>query len=161
MTITLTSPQTYTVLLQNMSYQLLGQDGSQQKFSAPASTPNIPKLYVFYDQHCLHYVGITTQRVSVRLLSGLKAKGAHGYHGYKWKGESKLTLSIWTLDGCGDEKISHILETVEAEIVFLYRSKSGKWPQSQHEIHFHNRNDDICKELAQNIFEHIQSKISG
>jgi hypothetical protein len=30
------------------------------------------------------------------------------------------------------------VETVEAELVFLFRKQTGKWPRYQTEIHFHN-----------------------
>ena len=157
----LSSPQEYLLTLYDGGrYSVEGANG-ETKFSSPASSPNIPKLYVIYDGKVIHYVGAATRRMSERLRSGFNAKGLHGYHGYKWKKhESMLGLTIWALKGVSDEDAWQELETIEAEIVFLCRLYTEQWPASQHEIHFH-KSKEHHRKLALQIFEYIMRHING
>ncbi|TKJ92948.1 hypothetical protein PaeCFBP13512_06265 [Paenibacillus sp. CFBP13512] len=59
-----------------------------------------------------------------------------------------------------DKQIKYLTETIEAEIVYHIREKTGNWPKFQNEIHFRNdlKNDmkiqqqigDVIKELDLN-----------
>ena len=98
------------------------------------------KVYVVSSRRKIMYVGSTTQPIGSRLNGALKANGANGYYGYKWKNSTNpLSLDVWILEDFGMKKgaRSTIAETVEAEIVFLIRSQGGNWPEHQTEIHFH------------------------
>ena len=154
----LNTPQNNSLTIDGIKYNLLGEDGAT-RFSAPASTKGIPKLYALYDNNVLHYIGITSQSVASRLKSGLKAIGKNGYHGYKWKHIAELYLTVWTLDGCGATETYKTLETIEAEAVFLYRKHHKRWPESQHEIHFHN-NENISEDLPKIIIDHINKRLN-
>ena len=157
----LSSPQEYELeLLDSETYKVKGKNG-EEKFSAPASSKAIPKLYVVHDSEVIHYVGITRQSIATRLRYGLKAKGTHGYYGYKWKKHSeKLELSIWVLENMEPDEAYQELETIEAEIIFLCRLHFDQWPESQHEIHFH-KSGELHRKCAQRIYEQIESNING
>ena len=157
----LSNPQEYELeLLDSETYKVKGENG-EEVFSAPASSKAIPKLYVVHDSEVIHYVGITRQSMAARLRYGLKAKGTHGYHGYKWKSHSgKLELSIWVLENIKPNEAYQELETIEAEMVFLCRLHFAQWPESQHEIHFH-KSEEFHRKCSRLIYEHIESSING
>lgn len=108
----------------------------QPRFSGIASSGK-PKLYIVSVGEIPVYIGITTQRMSARLRFGWRANGKNGYHGYRWRHHlTTANLDVWCHENAPDEKPELDMETVEAEIVFLIRSK-GDWPKYQTEIHFH------------------------
>jgi hypothetical protein len=50
------------------------------------------------------------------------------------------------------EQVMTFIETIEAEIVYAIREKTGKWPKYQNEIHFHTQlaqDESIKKEINQ------------
>lgn len=123
-------------------------------FQAPVTTNKVEKLYVIMRNDEMIYAGITSQSVSNRLRYGITANGDKGYHGYMWKdlnkGES-LDILIWLFE---DRKRIEV-ESIEAELVYLYRKEKGRWPEYQQEIHFHNSDEDI-QEIAKDIFKIIK-----
>jgi hypothetical protein len=51
-----------------------------------------------------------------------------------------------------NEQIMTFIETIEAEIVYAIREKTGKWPKYQNEIHFHTQlaqDESIKNEINQ------------
>ena len=125
-------------------------------FVAPATAKGVPKLYVASKEGVLLYVGATNQSMSVRLRGGLTANGAHGYHGYSWgKKNHAIHLDIWYLDRQDTEPAD--LETIEAEVVYLYRQEFGQWPQEQTEIHFH-LSSTIHRECARQIVDALKGQ---
>jgi hypothetical protein len=82
------------------------------------------------------YVGVTRQTMSSHLRNGFTATGKHGYHGYAYRHKHKrASLYVWGAhEDAGD---CLLVETVEAEVIFLARHLSGQWPSGQTEIHFH------------------------
>ncbi len=153
----LNGPQDFVLEKVGEKYAVSSEDGSSG-FSAPASLKKVPKLYSVYDDKVLHYIGITSQPMSTRLRFGIKAAGQNGYHGYKWKHLPRLYLSIWTVSNCNDDEAYRALESIEAEAVFLYRKRHKRWPESQHEIHFHN-NESLNWRIPTEIIDHIEKKI--
>jgi hypothetical protein len=150
------------LLLNSLDYDLSISDGwyclSQKsvncKFSAPATTRGIAKLYTISCDDSLLYVGIAKQPMASRLSYGFKANGIGGYHGYKWKFlETNLKLSIWTANLNGVYAPLHVMEVIEAEVAFICRQRSGQWPTHQHEIHF-SPSEDWHREAAVQIYEH-------
>lgn len=134
---TLNDPSDFDLMLIGGSYRLL-QNSVQSKFTQPASTRGIAKIYTLADGASLIYVGIAQQPMSARLGQGLRANGKSGYWGYKWKGlEKTLRLTVWTAKLNGAYATLRDLETVEAEVAFVCRQNSGQWPANQHEIHFY------------------------
>jgi len=103
-------------------------------FSAPASTPGLPKIYAVLHSGKPVYVGVTRQPVRARLRSGGKGSPKTGYYGYKWMGLKTVDLLIWAFHDFGDRDA----ETVEAEVVYEVRKRTGQWPAYQNEIHFWN-----------------------
>lgn len=154
----LNTPQDFILKKVGEKYSVLTEDGSIG-FTKPASSKKTPKLYSVYDDKVLHYIGITSQPMSTRLRFGIKAKGQNGYHGYKWKHLDQLYLTIWTVSGCNEEEAYRALESIEAEAVYLYRKRHKRWPESQHEIHFHN-NDSLNWRVPKEIIDHIEKKIN-
>jgi hypothetical protein len=125
----------------------------QPHFVAPA-TQRFPKLYIASRKGVPIYVGITSQSMSARLRSGLRASGEHGYHGYRWRGQRDLDLDIWYLDDAPPDRAAKELECIEAEVVFLTRQKFSQWPEFQTEIHFH-ASQKFHRDAAARIFEHL------
>lgn len=149
----LNGPHKYQLIITDRSASVRAPDGTPH-FVTPATERNKPKLYVASKDGELLYVGVTNQPMSVRLRGGLTADGAHGYYGYAWgKKNQSIRLDIWYLDG-EDIKPTD-LETIEAEVVFLYRYQSGQWPQAQTEIHFYP-SGTIHRECAKQIVDALK-----
>ena len=132
----LNGPDRYSLNILDHSAKVMASDGTPH-FVAPATINKKPKIYVVSKKGSLLYIGVTSQSISNRFHGGLSADGTHGYHGYAWGKENHtINMDIWYLDGATTASLSD-LETIEAEVVYLYRNKTGKWPRSQTEIHFH------------------------
>jgi hypothetical protein len=86
----------------------------------------------------------------------MTASGENGYYGYAWKKfNSELRLDVWYLDNVTEERISIELETIEAEVVYLFRMQTGQWPSDQTEIHFHP-SSDFHRSAAQQILDKLK-----
>jgi len=103
-------------------------------FQKPATSKKLHKLYIIKHLSNIVYIGFTCQSIRTRLQSGLIATGDHGYYGYQWKKLDKIDLCIVYFPG----KSQIDIEALEAELVYLVRKNTGKWPSCQTEIHFHN-----------------------
>ena len=138
---------------ENLSYEVRHPDGTPH-FVSPA-TKRCPKLYLVGNRQGLQYVGITNQPMAVRLNMGLKATGTHGYHGYAWKMiRTPLTLDVWCVNDSASGDAIQQFEAVEAEVVYLCRFHTGRWPKSQTEIHFHppeRRHSTMAKKVFEDF----------
>jgi hypothetical protein len=114
-----------------------------------------PKIYILSFNKEVIYVGITKQPLLTRFRQGLTATGENGYHGYRWKelankGKSKpISLFVYKFDN--EERT----EAIEAEVAYLIRDKTNKWPKYQTEIHFHQANKEeilIAKQIYDQVF---------
>lgn len=154
----LDEPLDFELALSDGWYRLARQE-KECKFSAPASTRGIAKLYTVSCDNSLLYVGIAKQPMASRFNYGFKANGTNGYHGYKWKFlEANLKLSIWTAKLNGVYAPLHQMEIIEAEVVFACRQESGQWPTHQHEIHF-SPSEPWHREAAIRIYNYATEKI--
>lgn len=128
----------YKIRIANGKSHCIEANGERGKgFVLPDVADNLPKLYVVKQANEVYYVGITKQDIRKRLRAGFSAEGEHGYHGYKWKELDEADLLIWSFPGSQSEDV----EAVEAELVYLIREKTGKWPKYQMEIHFHGASE--------------------
>ena len=151
----LNGPDKYHLTITDRSASVTAPDGTPH-FVTPATARNKLKLYVASKDGNLLYVGVTSQPMSVRLRGGLTADGTHGYYGYSWgKKNQSISLDIWYFDGA-DVKPTD-LETIEAEVVFLYRHQSGQWPEAQTEIHFHP-SGTTHRQFAKQILDAVKQK---
>ena len=114
------------------------------------------KIYVLCSENRILYIGTTKRSIKARLNGGLKADGKNGYHGYKWKKLKKVIILIWNFKGLDKEKT----ENIEAELVYLVRNKTGRWPELQNEIHFNNKYEKKGLNIAKSMYEQI-IKING
>ena len=97
------------------------------------------------------YVGVTVQSISSRLRIGMKATGKGGYHGYMWREKNDtLRLYIWW----SKELKPKDMESIEAEVAYLYRKETGRRPADQSEIHFHETNR-YHRESAKAIIDEV------
>lgn len=133
-------------------------DGKQTKFKAPITTRGIPKIYILKAKDKIVYIGYTSQSISSRFNGGLRAKGENGYYGYQWKKYNRLDLTVFCFPPFSKveeerEKEEKFAQAVEAELVFLVRESTGKWPECQNEIHFFN----VAK--ASTMAEHIYQRV--
>ena len=87
------------------------------------------------------------------MAQGLRANGANGYHGYKWKEIEKAELFVWNFDGMDKNQ----MESIEAEIVYEIRNKYGQWPFFQNEIHFNNE-FSFAREVGKDIFNYLEKE---
>jgi hypothetical protein len=153
----LDEPLNFEMVLSEGWYQLL-RESAACKFSAPASTRGVAKLYTISSDDSLLYVGIAQQPMSARLSYGFKANGKGRYHGYKWKFlETTLKLSIWTAKLHGVYASLREMETIEAEVAFACRQFAGQWPTHQHEIHFYP-SEQWHRDAATRIYNHAVDK---
>lgn len=141
-------------------------EGIETNFQAPVTARNCPKIYILQipphhpeteNRGRILYVGYTGQSVSLRLGYGFRADGSNGYHGYKWRNLDKLTISVFVFDPfTGDEAKDNahklFVEAIEAEIVYLIRNKTGRWPEFQNEIHFNNINLERTNKISKEIY---------
>jgi hypothetical protein len=142
------------------------QNGVEVDFSKPVTNAKTPKIYIGLVEGAVVYIGYTGQSISSRLNYGFKVNGANGYHGYKWKQKDKVELMIWTFEAFKEDKMEKdkkdnekyklFVEAIEAELVYLVRSKTGQWPECQNEIHFNNENRKDVLKVAEEIYETIK-----
>jgi hypothetical protein len=114
-----------------------------------------PKLYIFSVDEEPIYVGATKQPIRARLRLGWSAQGESGYHGYALRRTlRRADLAVWYFErGTASDPLIDV-ETIEAEIVFLIRSK-GQWPKFQTEIHFHP-SQAAHRDLAAKVLRHYR-----
>ena len=138
----------YRIKIVDSKCSCIEANGEQgQRFLYPDVSDNLPKLYVVKQANEVYYVGITRQDIRKRLRYGMSTKGEHGYSGYKWKHLKEVELLIWTFPHSQSEDV----EAIEAELVYLIRKKTGKWPQYQMEIHFHHGASESELQVARSI----------
>ncbi len=126
------------------------ENKSINKFSHPL-TGNQFKIYVLTDREDILYIGTTKDSIKNRLRNGLTVNGHNGYHGYKWKTLSRVKLFVW----CFDEFDKVKIESVEAELAYLVRKKTGKWPTCQNEIHFNNLFSPTGQLIAEKLYRQL------
>lgn len=131
-------------------------------FSKPVTNEKQAKIYVIKQDNNIIYVGYAGQPIGNRIRGGLKSKGNNGYHGYAWKTMPEVDLNVFvfkpfTGDTDADKEYKLFVEAIEAELVYLVRTKTGYWPQYQSEIHFNNAEEKKVKELAYNIYKKINN----
>lgn len=132
----LEGPVSFELEVGKSSYAVLNSSGTFLGSSARAG----PKLYVVVSNGSPIYVGVTRQSLARRFRLGWKADGSSGYYGYAFRHKmTRATVDVWTLSRHygTDRRATLAIETIEAEVVFLLRKRSGQWPQYQTEIHFH------------------------
>ncbi len=138
----------YKIRIDNGKSHCIEANGQRGKGFMPTDMAGgLPKLYVVKQTSEIYYVGITIQDIRKRLRIGFTARGEHGYHGYKWKELDEVELLIWSFPGSQSEDV----EAVEAELVYLIREKTGKWPRYQMEIHFHHGASESELQVAKSI----------
>jgi hypothetical protein len=136
-------------------YRVLSPCG-RPHFVHPVTIPS-PKIYVVSCDNRILYVGSTCQPIARRLYGGFTAKGESGYHGYAWRTHgSQMLLDIWIVTLNSGVEILRELETIEAEVVFCIRQRSGNWPPLQTEIHFH-QSTNKHRNLAVRIYDFATS----
>ena len=114
------------------------------------------KLYVVTENSKIVYVGVTILSLSTRINYGFRANGKKGYHGYKWKVLSKVTMFVFVFENLTIQEI----ENIEAELVYNVREKTGKWPDFQNEIHFNNLYDK-GRSVALRIYEQLMISLNN
>ena len=122
-----------------------------QSFPKRLVKNGVSKIYIVKHENDFLYVGTTVQSLTARFRYGLNADGKNGYHGYKWKYKETVDLYVWCFESLNKIQI----ESIEAELAFIIRTETGKWPLSQNEIHFNNEFDE-GREIAQKMFDHIE-----
>jgi len=151
-------PNTYRLKLRKAS--IISINGQQNgSFKQLDKKNGMRKIYVVKSEGNVIYIGSTKQNFRTRLQQGLQPKGKRSY-GYKWRNLSEVEILIWCFPDEKGEKGGRV-EAVEAELVYLIRESTGKWPSYQMEIHFHgNISENVNRnvtEAAKEIFDYIYS----
>jgi hypothetical protein len=125
-------------------------DGNKtETFKYPSTNAEKEKLYIVKSGSEFCYIGRTSRSISQRMYTGFHPHTKTGYHGYKWKHLKFVEIFVYltNLDNLGTE-------TIEAELVYLIRIYTGKWPIYQTEIHFHNpvENPNAFRQLAEELY---------
>ena len=178
----LSKPHTYQIAWDSSgsSPRVVKSENGKAHFSCPVTKEQRPKLYVISHSKRPLYVGKTTDPIASRLWDGFNPSGHNGYKGYLWRQNLKLspaTIDIWmltlnhqdTIDLVEDPSMKRarenndqrrieevIIETLEAEVVLLFRQNYGNWPEYQSEIHFHQA-QDLHRQKAWEIVSHYRS----
>lgn len=157
MALKIVGPERYDLAVTPKGYTVRCSKGTN-RFSG-LGTRLIPKLYVISVDGWPVYVGITSRRMSERLGYGWRAKGKHGYHGYRWRHSvADAKVDIW-----GQEEPARVkgkildIEVIEAEVVYLIR-QTGQWPLYQTEIHFHQSSNEHRKWAAEILSRYSSGK---
>lgn len=122
-------------------------------FAPEFKTNGLSKIYLVKDSGFYKYVGATTQAIHNKLNKGLKSTIGKKTYPYKWREHNEVELIVWTFEGL--ERFQ--MEAIEAELVFQIRSKYGKWPDFQNEIHFNNK-FPFAKEIGKSLFDYIEKE---
>ncbi len=141
------------------------KNGKVVNFRKPLTNTQHPKIYVITKNSEILYVGYSSQSITSRITHGLRSEGKRGYHGYGWKQHDDVELFVFVLEPFSgiekqDKKAKHFAEAIEAELVFLVRTKTDKWPACQNEIHFNNDSPTKARALAAQMFEYTLSHIA-
>lgn len=118
-----------------------------KRLSSPLTDSNF-KIYVLCKKSNIVYIGTTGRNIRTRLRGGIKAMK----YFYKWCDIPKLRLFVW----CFDELEQEQIENIEAELAFLVRLKTDKWPKHQNEIHFNNNYGNNGKKIALELYDIIK-----
>lgn len=159
-------PHRYALILQETQSvhktMLILEDDKTRRFFTQLTKNKVPKIYVIKIKGEVVYIGYTSQSITTRLNSGLKAKGKNGYHGYKWKNvtdEMELLVFVFESILTGikeqDKELIMFVEAIEAELVYQFRSQTGNWPKFQNEIHFNNSNREEVLEITKYIYKYM------
>ncbi|PAQ01091.1 hypothetical protein LRP31_24120 [Mesorhizobium mediterraneum] len=153
----LQGPLRYKVVYTPQKPSIICERGTP-RFAGNASGAN-PKLYIFSRDGVPIYVGATIRSMGARMRDGWKASGENGFYGYRFRHEgSAVDLDVWAdVDpvrrrDAGMRSGSDI-ETIEAEVVYLLRHRTGQWPAYQTEIHFYQSNFEHRRE-AERVMAH-------
>jgi predicted GIY-YIG superfamily endonuclease len=119
-------------------------------FQSPLTDKDYKIYIITNESNDVYYIGATKDSIRQRLTLGLNADGSKGYHGYKWKHLNSVFLNVWIFKDYDQDKI----ENIEAELAFLVRMKTEKWPKHQNEIHFNNKFTE-GKEIAMDIYNQL------
>lgn len=137
-------------------------NGIEAKYTLSVTKLSTPKIYILKEGDVVVYVGYTSQSIATRFWQGIRASGFNGYYGYKWKQVNELQLLVFVFDqklegNKHDYDKTHVAlaEAVEAELVYIVRNKTGKWPAYQNEIHFNNSQSDLARTIASEIYQKI------
>lgn len=129
-----------------------------------ALLPERRKLYVVSAGKEIWYVGEAHCSMQQRMQRGFAAyrhtkkegKKRGGYGGYKWIEEfakrKAASVQVFVFDKKYDDNRDAI-EAIEAELVFLIRSRRGAWPKYQNKIHFHN--SPAARKMALRIYAEV------
>ncbi|MGX9120585.1 hypothetical protein ACWTU6_28600 [Mesorhizobium sp. BHbsci] len=146
-------PERYQLSYTPTSFTVLCPKGGS-RFSGIAKSL-VPKLYVASIDGKPIYVGITKRGMQQRLRYGWNAAGNSGYYGYAWRHQgAEAVLDVWAHADAVDRNQRDI-ETVEAEVVYLIRRRTGQWPTFQTEIHFY-ASTDVHRRIAEQIVGHYE-----
>lgn len=159
-------PHRYSLILQETQSvhktMLILEDDKTRRFSTQLTKNKVPKIYVIKIKGEVVYIGYTSQSITTRLNSGLKANGKNGYHGYKWKNATnEMELLVFVFENvltgikAQDKELIMFVEAIEAELVYKFRSQTGNWPKFQNEIHFNNNDREQVLEITKYIYKYM------
>lgn len=144
-------PERYQLSYTPTSFTVLCGEGGR-RFSGLAKSL-VPKLYIASIDGNPIYVGITKRGMQQRLTYGWNAAGKSGYYGYAWRHHgAEAVLDVWAHADAVDRNEREI-KTVEAEVVYLLRHRTGQWPGFQTEIHFYP-SAEVHRQIAEQIVGH-------
>jgi len=124
-------------------------------FAGLATKRGVEKLYVVKAAGQFSYVGITSQPMAARLRYGFNPNTKTGYHGYAWRHLREIDLYVWPSKRLDRDQI----EAIEAELVYMIRKNTDRWPVHQTEIHFHNPPAEAAgrqRRIAKVLFEELR-----
>lgn len=120
------------------------------KFEYPLTSDDY-KIYIVTNNKQILYIGTTKDSIRNRIRSGLKGSGENGYHGYKWRNLESVSISVWNFKNYNKKQI----ESIEAELAFIVRCKTKKWPIFQNEIHFNNEFKPTGEIIANMLYKNL------
>jgi len=134
----------------SVSFSPLEDDGE-------AFNPGRRKIYIVSYGKKILYVGETKRSIKARLRNSKKY--GHKFFDKNINRHRKLILSVAVFENNYDDN-KEFIEAIEAEIVYLVRTKLNCWPTFQNEIHFNNVNANDARKKAKYIYEDLKFAIT-
>ncbi len=152
--------QHYKCRIENRAVRPFLLDGEPvSSFKAPATQKGKEKLYVIKNGSTFCYVGITSTPMAQRMRVGFNPQAGTGYYGYQWRNLQEIDMFVWATELAREE-----VEAIEAELVFTIKRRTGRWPEFQTEIHFHNppgKQATECRGVAEALFRRLSKLKTG
>ena len=133
-------------------------DQSEEKYPSNLESGQ-PKIFVI--KSCIEYiyVGYASESIFSRVSNGLAESLGKAYIKEEEFESEELDLFIFEFVLFADytkTETRNYYQSIQSELIYLIKSKTGRWPALQKQINVSNMNQNETKEVAEEMFEKIK-----